>query len=181
MTERKPRLLAAEALWDYALRALGGRAHSRSELREKLRRRAERAADVDTVLSRLREYGYLDDRRFAAEYASRRLESQGFGQGRVLRDLQQKKVARGVAEQAVREAFSDTNEAELAEKFLRRKFRKVELYEYLAEPRNLASAFRRLRIAGFSSGTTLRILKGYAQEPELLESLEASEEPGESG
>jgi len=179
MADRKVRRLEAEALLDYALRALAGRAHSRSELREKLRRRAERSEDVDAVLLRLKEYGYLDDRRFAAEYASRRLDSQGFGRARVLRDLQQKKITRGVAEQAVREAFRDTNETELAENFLRRKFRNVLLRDFLAEPRNLASAFRKLRLAGFSSGTVLHVLKNYAREPELLDSLETPEEPEE--
>lgn len=177
MAERKARRLEAEALLDYALRALAGRAHSRNELREKLRRRAERSVDVDAVLVRLNEYGYLDDRRFAVEYASRRLDSQGLGQARVLRDLQQRKVARGIAEQAVREAFRETNEAELAENFLKRKFRNAPLREYLAEPRNLASAFRKLRLAGFSAGTVLHLLKNYAREPELLDSLETPEEP----
>ena len=42
MDERKPRHLDAEGLWNYALRALGGRAHSSGEMREKLGRRAER-------------------------------------------------------------------------------------------------------------------------------------------
>lgn len=179
MAERKARLLDANALWDYALRALGGRAHSRGELRGKLRRRAERSGDVEAVLSRLKENGHLDDRRFAANYASRRLDSQGFGQARVLRDLQQRNVARNVAEQAVRETFRDVDEAELAQKFLHRKFRNVNLPEVLADPRHLASAYRKLRLAGFSSGVVLRILKSYAREPELLDSLETTEEPAE--
>ena len=42
MDERKPRLLNADALWSFALKVLSGRAHSTGELREKLRRRAER-------------------------------------------------------------------------------------------------------------------------------------------
>lgn len=181
MAERKTRLLDSKALWEYALRALGSRAHSRSELREKLRRRAERPGDVEAVLSRLRENGYLDDRRFAADYASRRLESQGFGKARVLRDLQQRKVARTVAEQAVRETFRDVDETELAEKFLHRKFRNVNLAEALADPRGLASAYRKLRLAGFSSGAVLRVLKRYAREPDFLDFLETPEEPSGSG
>src|SRR5947207_13008677 len=42
MHERKPRPLSADALWSYALKLLSGRAYSIGELREKLRRRAER-------------------------------------------------------------------------------------------------------------------------------------------
>src|ERR1035441_6885778 len=47
MEERKIRRLDGGALWTYAVKVLAGRAHSTGELREKLRRRAERAADVD--------------------------------------------------------------------------------------------------------------------------------------
>ena len=176
MAERKPRRLDQCALWDYALRALGGRAHSVAELKEKLRGRAERVSDADAVLARLKEYGYLDDRKFASNYSAARLERQGFGRARVLRDLQQRKVARQVAETAVQETFRETNEAELVEEFLRRKYRREKLGEFLAEPRNLASAYRRLRVAGFSSGAVLGVLKSHAREADLLESIETGEQ-----
>lgn len=168
-------------LWQFALRTLSGRAHSISELREKLRRRAERIEDVEPILSRLKEHGYLDDRRFADNYAAARLQNQGFGKTRVLRDLRLRRVVPKVAEQAVQQAYSDTDEFELIEKFLQRKYRKVSLPAFLAEPKNLASAYRRLRSAGFSSGNSIRVLKDYAAQAELLESLEASEEQEEPG
>src|ERR1035438_3786866 len=77
MDERKPRYLHAEGLWNYALRALGGRAHSTGEMREKLVRRAERAEDVEIVLARLKDSQYLDDRQFAEGYADRKSVGQG--------------------------------------------------------------------------------------------------------
>lgn len=168
MRERKPRQLDAEALWHYALRVVSGRAQSISEIREKLRRRAERAEDVPAILARLKEYGYLDDRRFAETFASARLENQGFGQARVLRDLRARRVAPKLAEQAVQQAFQETDEVTLIESFLARKYRKVGLRDFLAEPKNLAAAYRKLRLAGFSSGNTLRVLKRYAEEAEAL-------------
>ena len=172
MDQRKARKLAAEALWEYALRALGGRAHSVSELRDKLRRRAERVADVDDVLVRLKRAGYLDDRKFAASYAESHLGSQGFGRGRALRDLRAKRVAPAVAELAVQETYRDTDEVKLIESFLDRKYRKVTLKDYLAEPSHLNSAYRKLRLAGFSSANAVRVLKRYAEEAEALESLD---------
>jgi regulatory protein len=63
MEDRKnagPRRLDSDALWEYAVRSLAGRAHSTGELREKLRRRALRAADIDGILARLKDHGYLD-------------------------------------------------------------------------------------------------------------------------
>lgn len=180
---RKLKKLNGEALWGYALRSLAGRAHSVSELREKLRRRAEIAEDVAGILARLREHGYLDDRRFAEGFTSGRLGNHGFGKQRVLRELRQRRVAPAVAEQAVREAYKDVDEVELIEGFLARKYRKVPLAEFLSEPRNLASAFRRLRLAGFSSGPAIRVLKRYAAEGDSLDALDTgddAEEPRET-
>lgn len=172
MAPRKPRRLDAAALWEYALRALASRAHSIGEIREKLHRKAERAGDVDGVLSRLKQYGLLNDRRFADAVAGSRLQNQGLGRARVLKELRQRRVAPAVAEQAVAEAYRETDEAALIEDFLARKFRRIDLGAYLREPKNLASAYRKLRTAGFSSGNSIRVLKRYAHEAEQLEGLE---------
>jgi regulatory protein len=176
MAQRKTKLLDLEALWGYALRALGGRAHSISELREKLSRRAGRAEDVEEVLGRLKRYGYLDDRRFAEAFTASRLGNKGFGRMRVLGDLRRKRVAPAVAEKAVQSAYSEVDEVALIEAFLERKYRKIPLPAYLAEPRHLAAAYRRLRLAGFSSGNAIRVLKRYAADAEDLESLEPPEQ-----
>ncbi|HXN48027.1 MAG TPA: regulatory protein RecX [Bryobacteraceae bacterium] len=172
MNERAPRRLNSEALWEYALRALAGRAHSAGDLRQKLERRAERAGDVAGILVRLKDCGYLDDKRYAEAVASWRLDSQGLGKARTLSDLRKKRVAPAVAEKAVAKVYSETDEVALVEAFLRRKYRSVALDVFLAEPKNLASAYRRLRVAGFSSGNSLRVLKRFAREPELLDGLE---------
>ncbi len=172
MTKRKPKLFQKDDLLNYAVRALGGRAHSSGELREKLRRRAERVEDVDTVLSKLKELGYLDDRRFAENYAAARLENQGLGKMRVLRDLRQRRVAPKLAEQVTEKTYEKTNETDLIEEFLKRKYRGKKLGAFLSEEKNLAAAYRRLRFAGFSSGATIRVLKRYANQAEALDALE---------
>jgi regulatory protein len=176
LNQRDPRRLDSEALWHYALRALGGRAHSVGELRQKLERRAERAGDVAGVLARLKEHGYLDDKQYAEAVAAWRLDSQGLGKARALSDLRKKRVAPSVAEKAVGKVYADTDEVALIEAFLRRKYRNVALDVFLTEPKNLAAAYRRLRVAGFGSSNSLRVLKRFAREPELLDGLE--DEPG---
>jgi len=181
MPERMPRRLDAEGLWQCALRALGRRAHSIGELREKLLGRAQRASDVAGVLTRLKQSGYLDDRRYAEGFSASRLENQGFGKSRVLRDLRRRRVAPPVAEKAVQEAYQGVDEIQLIEDFLRRKFRKTPLETHLAEQKNLAAAYRRLRAAGFSSTNALRVLKRYAREPECLDSMEGEEEQEDRG
>lgn len=181
MSERTPRRLDAEGLWQYALRALGRRAHSIAELRQKLLARAQCASDVAGILTRLKQSGYLDDRRYAEGFAASRLDNQGFGKRRVLSDLRRRRVAPPVAERAVQEAYQGVDEIQLIEDFLRRKFRHAPLKVYLAEPKNLAAAYRRLRGAGFSPGNALRVLKRYAREPELLDSIEEGEEEENRG
>src|SRR5205809_187805 len=99
---RKKPLLSAEALWEFALKTLASRAHSTGELRRKLIQKAQRASDVEEAISRLRDYGYLNDRRFAESYAGSRLENQGLGRSRVLRDLRERKVSAGLARGAGR-------------------------------------------------------------------------------
>ena len=117
MTKRKPKLFQETELLNYAVRVLGGRAHSSGELREKLRRRAERAEDVDAVLAKLKELKYLDDRRFAESYAASRLENQGLGKMRVLRDLRQRRIAPQLAEQVAEKTYQETDETKLIEEF----------------------------------------------------------------
>ena len=175
-TFRVPKKLNADALWEYALRSLASRAHSTGELRQKLARRAESSADVAATISKLRDYGLADDTKFSEAYAASRLHNQGFGQLRVLQDLRGKQVASGVAEQAVKRAFDGTDECALAAGFLERKYRSKNLREFLAEEKNLASAYRRLRTAGFSSNAAMTVLKRYANRADLDEPFEEAAE-----
>jgi regulatory protein len=172
-----PQPLDREKLLNVALRALGGRAHSSGELREKLRRRAQSQEDVDAVLAKLKEAGYLNDRQFAEAYASARLQNQGLGKMRVLRDLRQRRVAPKLAEQVTEQTYEKTNEADLIEEFLRRKYRGKQLGAFFSEEKNLAAAFRRLRYAGFSAGQSIRALKRFASQAEVLDALESEDDP----
>jgi len=175
MNKHPPRLLDAEGLWSFALKVLGMRALTVSELREKLRRRAQEPADVAGVLDKLREYGYLNDDQFAESFATARRENQGFGKRRVLQDLKQRKVASKVAEQAVAQTFEGVDETVMIEQFLARKFRGKNLKEYLQEQKHLAAAFRRLQYAGFGAGPSIQVLKRYAAQAEELDPEEHTE------
>jgi regulatory protein len=162
----KPKKLDSGGLWEYALRVLGQRAHSASELREKLSKRSESAADVVIVMGKLCDYGLADDRKFSETFASQRLQNRGFGRFRILRDLRSKRVSGNIAEAAVEKTFAGMDEAELIQRFLERKYRGKNLKEFLKEEKNLANVYRRLRTAGFSSGNSLSILKRYAHQVE---------------
>ena len=176
MQERKIRLLDSESLWDFALKTLGGRAHSSGELREKLRRRAERATDVDHVLTRLKEYGYLDDRRFSEAFATARLSNQRLGRMRVIQDLRQRRVAPALAERTVARVYQDVDEEALIEEYIRRKYRAAPREGLFQDAKDLAAAYRRLVRAGFRTGAIIKALKRFAKDPDLLDSFEPPEE-----
>jgi regulatory protein len=179
MNARKKTLLDAGPLWEYAVRVLTGRAYSTGELREKLRRKAALATDVDPTVARLKEYGYLDDRKYAENFAATRLENQGLGSARVLADLARRRVAPALAQQTVGKVYQEVDEETLAEQFVRRKFRLVAKENLFGEEREMASAYRRLLRAGFRSAVIVRVLKKFARDPDLLDSFEPPEEPAE--
>jgi regulatory protein len=167
-----PKPLDENGLLAFAAQALSARALSIGELREKLKRRAAEPSDVEIVLARLKESGYLNDRRFADSYASWRRDDGGFGKTRVLRDLMARRVAPAVAKQAAEAAYQGADEIAMIEKFLERKYRGKDLGALLQEEKHLASAYRRLRTSGFSTGNSVRVLKRYAAQAELLEDSE---------
>ena len=181
MTQRKPQAkLAEDALFDYAVRALASRASSSDELRFKLRRRAAVLSDIDRVIARLKDIGYLDDRRFAEMYTSMRVENDGFGRMRVLNDLRGRRVSPKLAEQAVSRAFEDRNEQEMVTAFVERRMPSIASGGPIEDERTLAAAYRKLRRAGFSSGAILTVLKGLVARPEILEDPPPDEEVEEA-
>jgi regulatory protein len=170
---RKPKkLLELEELKTYAAMAMAARAQSSSELRTRLRKKAARPEDVEEILAYLKESGYVDDQRFAGAFAEWRKENQGFGKTRVVRDLMSRRVAPAVAQAAVEKAFEGSDEVKLIEDFLARRYRGKDMKAFLAEQKNLASAFRRLRTAGFGSSNAIRVLKRYASAAEEIEEVE---------
>jgi regulatory protein len=130
---------------------------------------------IATVLARLKEQRYLDDRSYAETYTRLRRENEKFGPRRVRQSLRQKGVSAALAEQTVKEGYSNTNEEKLAREYLERK--------RLTKPENekdTARIMRRLVSAGFSTGVIYKILRQWDVPEESLTSLDNLEaEPQE--
>ncbi len=171
-TRGKPKKLDADGLWNYALRSLGSRAHSVNELRQKLSRRADSPGALADAMKKLSEYGLTDDKKYSEALASSRLQNQGFGRFRVLNELRSKRVDKRIAETAIDNAYSGVHENELIKNFLARKYRGKDLQSLLKDAKHLASAYRRLRVAGFSSSGSLSVLKQYSSEVDELNAPE---------
>lgn len=158
------------------MKLLGARALSTGEVRQRLMQRAEKDADIEITVAKLRDYGYLNDTGFAESFATARRDNQGFGRMRVIRDLRQRRVAPDLASNAVQQVYADTDELQQIEAFLERKYRNVDLGALLQEEKKLQAAYRRLRYAGFNSGAAIKVLKRYAAEADRLEDDPGDEE-----
>jgi regulatory protein len=177
-SHKRPRKLAAEELFEYAVKCLGTRAYSTGDLRSKLLMRAADPAGVDPAIDRLKDIGYLNDQRFAESYAVARVENEGFGRMRVLTDLRARRISGELAEQAVEQALGGRSEVELIDAFIERRMHSVAAAGRIEDEKKLASAYRKLRRAGFTSGPILAALKRIAVRPEALEEP-PEEEPEE--
>jgi regulatory protein len=169
---KKKSPLGEQALYDYAVKALGRRMRTEVELRRLMHQRAEPGERgeqaVAAVVARLKEQRYLDDRSYAETYARLRQENEKFGARRVRQDLRQKGIAAGLTEQAVDARYGETNEEALARAHLERK--------RIKKPENekeTARVMRRLVAAGFSTGVIYKILRQWNVPDESLSALES--------
>jgi regulatory protein len=110
--------------FERAIKLIAAKSRSVAELRERLlqSRRANKT-DVDAVIARLKEYGYLDDERFAFSYASLRVKQRPIGRRRLERDLKFKKVESAVANEALELVYAETPEEELIDRAIEKRIR----------------------------------------------------------
>ena len=110
--------------FDRAIKLIAAKSRSIAELRERLlqSRRATKA-DVDAAIARLKEYGYLDDERFAFSYASLKVRQRPIGKRRLERDLKFKKVDSATAATALELVFAETSEEELIDRAIEKRLR----------------------------------------------------------
>jgi regulatory protein len=115
---------ARERVFQRAGKLLAAKPRSVEELRERLLEgRGATKAIVESVIERLREYGYLDDARFAQSYASLRVQQRPIGRQRLQRDLWLKKIDKQTADAALDQVFEATPEEELIDRAMQKRTR----------------------------------------------------------
>jgi regulatory protein len=142
------------------------RAHSIYEMRSYLERRAMDKDSVSQVIARLRKQNYLDDARYALEFARQHANSRRQRRFRIARELRTRGVPDRQIESALDTVFADTPEAELVRARLKR------LLSHVRGPldqRKVAGIYRSLLRAGFSTETIRAELRGVTRGnlPEL--------------
>ncbi len=168
---KKPRApLGEAALFEYAVASLGRRMRTVAELKRLMRPRVEggEAGEraIAAVLAKLKEYKFLDDASFAAEYTRLRQENDKLGRRRVQQGLMQKGVHPELVTRTLDAAYEHVSEEELVRQYITRKRMK-----HPADKKETARALRRLVGAGFSPGSILKVLRSWAPEEESLEGL----------
>lgn len=140
---------------------LARRPYSVAELRRALLRKFGASENLDNAIARLRELGYLDDRKFAEQQAYSLARNKTFGPGRIRRELKAKLVDYQHIEAAVEHAYQGTSARDLLEHALTKKLRTIRLPLTRARFHSLCQSLIRL---GFNSGD---ILKAVRSRPEL--------------
>jgi len=124
------------------------RSYSVHEMREYLARRAENEEHVGGVLKKLKEFQYLDDARYARDYARIHAQHRRQGKFRIARELRGRGVPDTHIEAALEAVFAETDEATLVRSRLERRLRKI---KGPLDEKKRASLYRNLLRAGFSS------------------------------
>ena len=110
--------------FERAVKLLAAKPRSVAELRERLLHAKNTNEEVvETVIARLREYGYLNDERFAFSYASYKVKQKPVGRRRLERDLKFKKIDSGVANEALEMVFTETPEEQLIDQAIAKRLR----------------------------------------------------------
>ena len=121
--------------FEHAVKLLAAKPRSVAELRERLLRGKNIDEEVvETVISRLREYGYLNDERLAFSYASYKVKQKPVGRRRLERDLKLKKVENSVANEALEMVYAETSEDQLIDEAIAKRLR------LRGKPKNRAEA-----------------------------------------
>lgn len=150
---KPPRQLASEEeLYLAAIGALARRAHSAFEMRKYLERRAANPEWVRQALARLRAEGLIDDARYARQFALARIANRRQGRFRIARELRARGVPDRHIDAALEEVSAQTNEAALLRRRAETWLRQHRAGDTRSlEPKRLASLYRSLLRAGFSS------------------------------
>ncbi|RMG58648.1 MAG: regulatory protein RecX [Deltaproteobacteria bacterium] len=130
-----------ESALSRALSILSRRDYSEAEVREKLLSRGYPEEEVASTISRLKELGYIDDRRLALFSARYRLENLGQGRRKVWEYLTRRRIPREIIEEVLDEACREVDVVErgvalLERRHARRPFdileEKGKIFRYLA-------------------------------------------------
>jgi regulatory protein len=153
-----------------AVEMLAARAYSVAELKQKLRRKRFAESSIDDAVARLKQLGFLDDRRLAEHYASSLVRNRALGRFRVERELKARRVDPRSVQPALEKAFEETDEKLLLGKALDQKVRTLRLPLTRARLFSLCNSLRR---RGFRSDDIIRAVRARPELSPVADDVDA--------
>jgi len=138
-----------------ALDLLSRRRLSRGELKFKLMTRNYKEKEIEILLDRYEEIGYLNDETLAIDYSEARLNMKPMGKMLLKRDLQKRRLPETLVEKTVEKIFSENGEDRFAE---------IYLHSLLAKTRNKKKIWDSLARRGFQYNVIETVMTRF--EPE---------------
>ncbi len=141
-----------------ALRILTGRDHSKSELIRKLKQRGFKSEDIEKAVSECERLDYINDERTARVYINQMIRK-GHGLNRIRHEMNKKGLRGQRIQNILSEIESDIDEAEGAERILKKNVKRFEREPDLKKRRD--KIYRFLYARGFSQDTIRKLIKKY--------------------
>jgi len=160
-----------------ALRMLARRPYSIAELRQALEKKYPEGGKVAEAITRLRELGYLDDRKFAEQYASSLAHNRAFGPHRLRRELKAKLVNHQEIEPAVERVYQEISAQVLLQQALEKKLRTLRLPLTRSRFQSLCQSLMR---RGFNAGDIIKAVRARRELDPVAEEVEAADLEGNS-
>lgn len=135
--------------WQAALHILARRSHSEHELRQKLYHKNYTMAEIDQVVLRLLEYGYLNDTDFANALFGKYLKMGKYSLHTVISKLKQHGIPNSIIE-ALKDTYSFEDQWQSALTLVTKRFRSF-------DAANKEKAYRFLATRGFSTAVIHKV------------------------
>lgn len=139
-----------------ALRMLGRRELSESQIRQRLARKGHAQEDVEVAVARLKDERAIDDARVAAAIARTETAVKRRGKLRVRRTIENAGITPDVARQALDAVFDEVDDDQLLQAALGRRLRGDRV---IGDDREFQRLYRYLMVQGFESDRVLRALR----------------------
>ncbi|MFZ5518147.1 MAG: RecX family transcriptional regulator [Candidatus Zhuqueibacterota bacterium] len=132
-----------KAAKERALNLLSFRDRSEKELRTKLKQAGFQEANVDSAIDELKRLRFIDDRKFAMNFAQSKMMAKPLGEFLLRRELKQKGIDEEIIEQVIENIFGETDQVALALRIAGQKLRQIKNLDETKKKRRVSDLLLR--------------------------------------
>ncbi len=143
--------------YQYALFLLNLSMRTVNEVREKMTKRGYASTVINEVINNLLQEKYLDDENYTEVFINSMKNYKTWGRFMMKKKLYEKKLPKELAESKLAELVSDEDELVIAQKYLEREYKNINLAELSYEEKQ--KVMRRLLSRGFGMDSVTKLVK----------------------